>query len=498
MRKIRFWVMVAVFMFCTSIWSISVFAEREYLVKFDTNVNVFSLAGDENANLEPAVPEWNLYRTDEETAKALQSVPGVAYVEPILPVEFAETVPPVLPDDPQFSSQWNLDMVGMPEAWYWGFAGDNVRVAVIDSGVNAEHEDLKSRVVAQENFSHSDTSVSDPSLIDPNNVADKNGHGTMVAGIVAAQTGNHAGIAGISNADLVSLKVVDGKNGSTLYMIRAIKAAVDKYHCDVINMSLTFNSYLSSVKEAIDYALSKGVIVVAANGNTSSTVTDENGNINFVRYPAGYPGVIGVGSVDKTKKHYSSSAANESVDVCAPGRSVSSTVLSGGYGTNTGTSFASPHVAGAAALLKGILPKLTGEQFQVLIQETSSDLGTAGWDEKYGYGLLNIPGMIWSAAPQSGLKVIASQVVHEADNLSIQYKNVSNTPVEIVQIWNLYEGTEKLIYVLSAGEQKLEGNAVLTADFPVSLTRTQMAQSTLWNGFQDLCPLLPKIKISGS
>lgn len=492
----RFLSVLGLSLFFTLLWSLCAFARQEYVVKLQDGAGAVSLAAEEEAILEPVIPAWSLYRTDEAGLEAVRQMPGVAYIEPVVETVLAESeLPPVLPDDPRFSSQWNMNMVGMPTAWYWGMTGSGVRVGLIDSGVNAAHEDLKGSIIAERNYANDDHEDSDLSHVDPENVADSSGHGTLVAGIIAAQTGNGVGIAGVSGAELVSLKAVGAsKRGNTLFMLNAIKEAVDVYHCDIINISLTFAADVKYIREAIGYAVSQGVIVVAASGNTSDGAVGTDGDQHIIRYPAGYDGVVGVGSVDRAGAYYTTSVANASVDICAPGRSVLTTSSTGGYTNATGTSFAAPHVTGAAAVLKGVWPELSPALFQSLIEAHASDCGTPGWDKEYGYGLLNLPDMLWAVLPRTGQRFLSSRVLQTDEKLSIQYKNISGTPSRVIQFWGISDRkSDILLQNTTTGGQELDADEVITADIFVSLDESTIARSMLWEGTETLRPLLPAV-----
>lgn len=443
----RFLSVLGLSLFFTLLWSLCAFARQEYVVKLQDGAGAVSLAAEEEAILEPVIPAWSLYRTDEAGLEAVRQMPGIAYIEPVVETILAESeLPPVLPDDPRFSSQWNMNMVGMPTAWYWGMTGRGVRVGVIDSGVNSAHEDLKGNIIAERNYANDDHEDSDLSHVDPENVADSSGHGTLVAGIIAAHTGNGIGIAGVSGAELVSLKVVGAsKRGNTLFMLNAIKEAVDVYHCDII-------------------------------------------------YPAGYDGVVGVGSVDRAGACHITSVANASVDVCAPGRSVLTTSSTGGYTNANGTSFAAPHVTGAAAVLKGAWPELSPALFQSLIEAHVADRGTPGWDKEYGYGLLNLSDMLWAVLPMTGQRFLSSRVFQTDEKLSIQYKNISGTPLRVIQFWGISDRKSGLLLQnTTTGGQELAADEVITADIFVSLDENTIARSMLWEGTETLRPLLPAV-----
>ncbi|MBD2042900.1 S8 family peptidase [Microcoleus sp. FACHB-672] len=265
------------------------------------------------------------------------------------------------PNDPFYSKQWNLRSINMERAWE-ETKGSGVTVAVIDTGISAVPDLADTKFVPGYDF------VNDKVAAD-----DDNGHGTHVAGTIAQSTNNSYGVAGIAyEASLMPLKVLSGGGGGTISDIaEAIKFAADN-GADVINMSLGGPGESQLLQEAIDYAHQKGVVIVAAAGNSGD---------NSAGYPARYPNVIGVAALDATgnKAFYSNFGAG--VDISAPGGDTKEGEL-GGILQNTidpqtgapifaayqGTSMASPHVAGVAALVKAIGVQEPSEITNVLLQ----------------------------------------------------------------------------------------------------------------------------------
>ncbi|HYE76936.1 MAG TPA: S8 family peptidase [bacterium] len=237
------------------------------------------------------------------------------------------------PNDTSFGTQWDMTKIGAPAAWDVTTGDPAIKVAVLDTGIDLGHADVAAKVVLTKNFT-STTSTS---------VQDGNGHGTHTAGTVAAITNNARGVAGVGfNTALMIGKVLSNSgSGSLSWSASGLVWATDN-GAKVVNLSLGAYSGSLALGDAVNYAWNHGVVVCCAAGNN---------NTSSLFYPAAYTNAIAVGSTDSADRKSSFSNWGSWLDVAAPGSSIYSTYKNGTYRTLSGTSMASPHVAGLAALL---------------------------------------------------------------------------------------------------------------------------------------------------
>jgi subtilisin len=252
--------------------------------------------------------------------------------------------------------------------------GAGVKVAIIDSGIDSLHPDLDGRVAGGWNFQGNN-----------GNYADDNGHGTHVAGTVAANAGNGGVVGAAPEAELYALKVL-GANGSGSFS--SVIAALD--WCVVNEIQVSNNSYGSGsdpgtqVRAAFDNSAAAGVLHIAAAGNSGTPA----GKGNNVGYPARYDSVVAVAATTQSDTRASFSSTGPAVELAAPGVGIRSTVPGGGYRDWNGTSMASPHVAGVAALVISAGETAPG-QVRLILQNSAIDLGPQGRDSHFGFGLVD-------------------------------------------------------------------------------------------------------------
>jgi thermitase len=272
------------------------------------------------------------------------------------------------PNDPLYPSQWHHVKIGSPQAWDVTPGGADVIIAIVDTGVDPTHPDLAAKLVPGFNFFDKNT-----------NSADVVGHGTLVAGAAAAIGNNGLGVIGVGGqSKIMPLRVTDTA-GLTYQstVATAVTWAADN-GAKVVNLSIGNVAGSATTTSAAQYARSKGVLVVAAAGNCSCVdATAEN------------PYIVSVGNTDQNDGLYASSSRGNYVDISAPGVLIYSTQRGGGYAYATGTSIASPIVAGVAALMLSANPALKPADVEALLEANADDRGSTAWDTGYGWGRVN-------------------------------------------------------------------------------------------------------------
>jgi len=297
--------------------------------------------------------------------------------------------------------KWNIKMIYADEVWdtfytYYGSAalGRGVKVAVLDTGIDYTHSDLKGRVTYCINTIgttlYKGTQLS--------KCSDQNGHGTHVAGIIAAAI-NSVGVAGVApNVTIIAVKVLGASgSGSVSDIAEGIVEAV-KAGATILSMSLGSSVDSSVLRDASYWAYQQGAIQVVAAGNSG----DGDPSTDNVNYPGRYDWVIAVAAVDSSYNIPSWSSDGPEVDVAAPGVNILSTYPGGKYAYMSGTSMATPHVTGVVALAQAIriaagLPPLSFDQMYYLLTATAIDIGPSGFDVYSGYGLVDAYYVVYNA-----------------------------------------------------------------------------------------------------
>jgi thermitase len=336
----------------------------------------------------------------KEKAKAYGLNARVVYAEPDFVAEAIDS-----PDDPYLGLQWGLTKIEAAQSWEITNGSSSINIAIVDTGVDLDHPDLADKLISNINL----TNFGNPD--------DVYGHGTHVAGIAAAITNNGIGVAGLGcTATIMNVKVLDDNGmGAYSWIVSGIIWAAD-HGAEIINMSLGGSYASSALEDAINYAWSKGVVIVAAAGNNGDTTP---------MYPAYYTNCIAVAATDVNDARASWSNYGDWVDVAAPGASIYSTLKNNSYGYMSGTSMASPHVAGLAALVFTTVSDTNGDgklndEVRSQIEATCDDIGVSG----VGYGRINAAQAVGSEPLPPG--AITGHVTDIEDGSAISGARVSD------------------------------------------------------------------------
>jgi subtilisin family serine protease len=266
---------------------------------------------------------------------------------------------------------WGVDRI---DAELASTTGAGVTVCIIDTGVDRDHEDLAANIVGGINY------VAKGPRLDPSKWDDDNGHGSHVAGTIAALD-NDRGVVGVApEANLLIVKALDRRGSGYMSDVAAGMDWCVANGADIISMSLGASVDVSYVRNASDAAYAAGALLVAAAGNEYPAP---------VIFPAAYDSVIAVAATDSSDAHAYFSNAGPEVELAAPGVNILSTGKSGDYTTKSGTSMATPHVTGAAALAWQTNMSMSNAEVRALMQSNAEDLGTAGRDDLFGFGLVS-------------------------------------------------------------------------------------------------------------
>ena len=346
--------------------------------------------------LSPVLPVFKLGTKGQDLEDVLDTLRRdgrVAYAEPNRKMEMAST-----PNDPRYTDQWHYDNINLPKAWGLTEGSSEIVVAVLDSGVDTTHPDLRDQLVPGYDFGRNTTQV-----------IDESGHGTHVAGTIAARSNNAVGVAGVAQKSKIMPVRVFGSNDEFSFYRGLLFAAgscvpntdgdvvCPEQSAQVVNMSVSQYNRADCggpvptrfAQETLAFVVGSGVSVIASAGND---------DCSFVSFPASDPSVIAVTATgpDDTITWYSNygeaawiAAPGGDIDTYGQGGGVLSTAAGGGYEYKQGTSMAAPHVSGVAALILAANPDLTPTDVRIILQMTAADLGGEGWDPLYGYGLVD-------------------------------------------------------------------------------------------------------------
>ncbi|MCX9013172.1 MAG: S8 family peptidase, partial [Candidatus Methanoperedens sp.] len=276
------------------------------------------------------------------------------------------------PNDPKWNLQWGPRKIYAPEAWDYQKGSTTVVIAILDSGVDYNHEDLAGRVYQGYDFVNNDSDPMDDRI---------NSHGTHVAGIAGAIMNNSKGIAGVAQSNIFAVKVLNNNgDGTTGNLASGIRYAANN-SAKIISMSIWAYINDPDVEAASNYAYyTKGSLLVAGSGNSG---------IEQILYPAALDTVIAVGATDSNDQRASFSNYGSRLELVAPGVDINSTIRNNQYANESGTSMAVPHVSGVAALIWSQYPTFSNEKVREVLRNTAVDLGSSGKDIEYGYGKVN-------------------------------------------------------------------------------------------------------------
>ena len=396
-----------------------------------------------------------------------------------------------IPNDSLISEQWALEKIQAFDAWDKTQGADSVLLAIIDTGIDYLHPDLKNKIFLNSGEIGTDFNGDDKrsnGIDDDNNgfvddfqgwdftdrvgfpfdstggdyldwdndPNDEQGHGTFISGIAAAEVNNTIGIAGVApNIKLLNLRAFDPSGfGEEDDVAAAILYAVQS-GAKVINMSFGDNAFSLVLRDVIRFAYSQGVVLVGSSGNSGS---------NDPHYPSGYSEVISVGSSTVADFVSSSSNYGSTLDLVAPGSSILTTARNNKYASISGTSAATPHVAATAALILS-LQTFSNEEVKQIIKSTTDDIGEPGWDLRSGAGRLNLfkavtvvaPSLIKINYPTQDFATLDNQIVVNASVLSSTFVQYS-----------LYHGTgynpESWTELIANGTNQFSNENIYTLD----------------------------------
>ncbi|MBC7190276.1 S8 family serine peptidase [Candidatus Aerophobetes bacterium] len=343
----------------------------------------------------PSQAEYSLLKGFKGKIKYIyRFIPAVAVLVPeesLLEISNSPWVLRVEKDDPVYAldleleNSWGVRRIGAGGVHIEGNTGQGVKVAIIDTGIDYNHPELQKSYQGGYDFFNQD----DEPL-------DDNGHGTQVAGVIAAEN-NEEGVVGVApGVKLYALKVLGGTGtGNTSDVIAAVEWCIEE-EIQIVNMSLGLKNSVEALRKVCEEAYESGVLLVAAAGNEGN----EQGEGENILYPAAFNSVIAVGATDRNDRRADFSSTGKALEICAPGVDIFSTSSGGGYSLDSGTSFAAPHVAGVAALVISSGVAQDAPMVREILSATSEELGVGGWDTLYGWGLVNA----WEATHYEGKK----------------------------------------------------------------------------------------------
>ena len=350
-------------------------SKKYVLVKLKNSTSKFDIFSTKyQTKIKKVIPKINVMvveipetKTSQNFLQTLKNDKDVLFAEADAKVDLDDF------NDPMINDQYSLKKVDAFSAWNINQGNSDTVIAIIDTGVDSEHPDLKEKMLEGYN-------VITPGTPPKDDVR----HGTHVAGIAAAIGNNAIGVSGLApKCKILPVKVLGNGTGSMETVAEGLIWAAD-HGADVVNMSLGTYTENKTLGEAVKYALGKNVVCVATMGND---------NVERRRYPAGFPGMIAIGSTDENDKKSSFSNYGNWITVSAPGTNILSTLPTymspNGYGKMSGTSMAAPLVTGLVGLMRSQSKGLSPAEASKVLKESSDDLGDPGFDNYFGSGRVN-------------------------------------------------------------------------------------------------------------
>lgn len=469
--------------------SASAFAQEDtYIVRFNDSMQLFSLRDDDGIDFAVA--------TKEELEEYIEA--GI--VEDYEPNYDVVAIEPMAQETDQVDivDNWNYEMINAKFADNLGVTGVDVKVAVIDSGLNSD-DMIRSQIL--DGYDYITDKKTNKDVCNDN--AEGRYHGTTVSSVIVRKNAGYGtGVA--KRAFIMPLRVLSyneekkTNTGSLSDIISAIDYAT-KAGCDVINLSLALEGEdiqlqnLTTLSKVINNAVDKGIIVVAAAGNDGSTE---------YAYPASLDGVISVASVDSNKEHSEFSQYNDRVFVSAPGGLMNvDTMHKVENGQEyfyvqptAGTSVAAPHVSALAAIAKCIKPDIDDEGFRELLKKTSTDAGDTGYDCFYGYGIINCEKAIKELIKGKNIylspaDILIAKVGDYTGRVSVAtiYNNTTS-PVEISVVYAQYNADNTLISAKVKNMVAVQGEKYMTVPVPCPVGNVKYM---VWDSLTNMVPLVP-------
>lgn len=411
-------------------------------------LTIMTILAPQHINSAEELQRYNIMFHDEPDVLLIEKYDGVIHHQfdtiPVITATLTETAVKklvnykdikLIEEDPQvelYSQQidWGITKVRAPQAWTNQVTGKGIKVAVIDSGIDRSHPDLNVKEgISVVNYTQS--------------FADDHGHGTHVAGTIAALN-NSIGVVGVApEVELYVVKALDKEgNGHHSDVVAGLEWVMEK-GIDIVNLSFGSKDGSLILKAAVDKAYNKGILLVAAAGNRGTT----NGTGNTVDFPAAYPNVIAVSAINDQNNRADFSATGNAVEVAAPGENILSTMRFRQYAYSSGTSMAAPHVAGVLALFKQANPRASHEELREMLKQHTIDLGVAGKDPWYGYGLVQVP---------EGVKITSYQPPSKPINVAATIKEESGQTI-VNLTWNSSASDAQIVnYQIYRNQQLLK------------------------------------------